>query len=137
MAETIFRHNVKKAGLSNIEIESAGTGSWHVGEQADPRMRKHATERGYTITSIGRTVDDNDFAYYDKIIAMDDQNVRDLKSRCPQQYMHKISKMTDYAENMSFSEVPDPYYGGAKGFETVIDLLEDATAGLLKRIMAE
>lgn len=135
MAETIFRDRVQKAGLTNIEIESAGTGSWHVGEQADHRMRKHAAERGYAITSIGRTVADSDFAYYDRIIAMDNQNVKDLKSRCPQEYVHKISKMTDYAKNSYFSEVPDPYYGGAKGFEIVIDLLEEATEGLLEQLV--
>ncbi len=134
MAETIFRDRVEKAGLTHFEIDSAGTGNWHVGELADPRMRKHAGLRGYTITSIARAVADSDFSEFDKIIAMDDDNVKNLKRRCPDEYLHKISKMTDYARNCQYSEVPDPYYGGEKGFETVIDLLENATEGLLEHL---
>lgn len=116
MAETVFRKLVVEQGLENkIEIESSGTGDWHVGEQADARMRKHAQQRGYTITSIGRTVVQGDFAYYDLIVAMDDSNVQDLKRKCPPTYVHKIVKMTDYATKHKYTEVPDPYYGSTAG----------------------
>lgn len=138
MAETVFRKYVKDEGLeAKIEIESSGIGDWHVGEQADSRMRKHAFERGYNITSIGRTVALSDFMYYDLIVAMDDSNVNNLKRICPSEYLDKIVKMTDYATAHKCSQVPDPYYGGASGFELVIDLLEDACKGLLKHVKAQ
>lgn len=138
MAETIFRKYVEEARLEDkVEIESSGTGDWHVGEQADSRMRKYAQKRGYRITSLGRTVAENDFGYYDLIIAMDDSNVRNLKKICPSAHLHKIVKMTDYTRNHSFSEVPDPYYGGTSGFELVIDLLEDTCYGLLEEVKSK
>lgn len=135
MAETIFTKRVAEEGLeSSIEIASAGTGNWHVGEKADLRMRKHAAQRGYSITSLGRAVAKKDFAYYDLIVAMDDSNICNLKRICPAEYVYKLTKMTDYAKQHSQSEVPDPYYGGAAGFELVIDLLEDAAEGLLDEL---
>lgn len=135
MAETVFRKYVAAAGLEDkIEIESSGTGDWHVGEQADSRMRKHAQQRGYNITSVGRTVSQNDFGYYNLIVAMDDSNVRNLERMCPPEQLHKIVKMTDYANSHSQTEVPDPYYGGEAGFRLVIDLLEDACEGLLQEV---
>lgn len=135
MAETIFRKRIEDEGLeAKVEIESAGTGDWHVGQMADARMRGHAQKRGYNITSLGRTVAVDDFAYYDKIVAMDDSNVRNLKRICPAEHIDKIVKMTDYATKHSHTEVPDPYYGGDAGFELVIDLLEDASEGLLEEL---
>lgn len=135
MAETIFRKLVDEAGLSDkIEVESAGTGDWHVGQLADPRMRGHAEKRGYHITSRGRTVAASDFDYYDKIVAMDNSNVKNLQRKCPTKYLYKIDKMTDYAQSTVHSEVPDPYYGGDAGFQLVIDLLEDACKGLLEKV---
>ncbi|PVX51035.1 protein tyrosine phosphatase [Balneicella halophila] len=131
MAETIFKKMIAEEGLEeNVEIESAGTGDWHIGEKADPRMRGHAEKRGYLITSLGRTVAIDDFKYYDKIIAMDDSNVQNLQKICPPEFLHKIEKMTNYSQEYSHTEVPDPYYGGDKGFQLVIDLLEDACKGL-------
>lgn len=138
MAETVFRKQVNEAGLEQrIEIASAGTSNWHIGEKADSRMRKHAQLRGYSITGLGQTVTKEDFAYYDLIVAMDNSNVRNLKRICPTAQAHKIVKMTDYAREHSQTEVPDPYYGGAAGFELVIDLLEDACEGLLEKVKSE
>ncbi len=97
-------------------------------------MRKHAEKRSYKITSRGRKVTIEDFAYFDKIVAMDNSNVQNLKRICPSEYLHKIVKMTDFAKKHSLDEVPDPYYGGYEGFELVIDLLEDACSGLLEEI---
>ncbi len=138
MAETVFRKRVAELGLKNeISIDSAGTAGYHEGELADARMRKHAEKRGYSIASRSRKVRMEDFENFDKIIAMDNSNVRDLQLNCPKEYWQKIVKMTDYATRHTLTEVPDPYYGGEAGFELVIDLLEDASEGLLKEILIE
>ncbi len=133
MAETIFKAKVEAEGLSTqFQIDSAGTAAYHEGEKADARMRTHAQERGYNITSIARQVRPTDFADFDKIIAMDDSNMSNLQGICPAEHLHKLHKMTDFGQNMIYSNVPDPYYGGASGFELVIDILEDAGDGLLQ-----
>ncbi len=135
MAETVFKAKVKAAGLSaDFEIDSAGTAAYHEGEQADARMRQHAQQRGYNITSIARQVRTTDFEHFDKIIGMDNSNMENLKRICPPAHIHKLHKMTDFSQHIVYDNVPDPYYGGAAGFELVIDLLEDAGEGLLKRL---
>lgn len=132
MAETVFKQQVAEAGLmSDYEIDSAGTAGYHVGQMADERMRSHASRRHYHITSIGRQVQPDDFSHFDAIVAMDDSNLRHLQEICPPAHSHKLHKMTDFASHTAYSQVPDPYYGGAEGFELVIDILEDASQGLL------
>ncbi len=134
-AEAVFTGLVHKNGLDDkFEIDSAGTGGWHVGKPADKRMQKHAVKRGYDLTSIGRQFDpDYDFDRFDMIVAMDDENVATLKelARTPND-LKKIHKMTDFSKEWGYTEVPDPYYGGEEGFELVLDLLEDACEGLLE-----
>lgn len=119
-----------------IEVQSAGTAGYHIGELPDSRMRSHAQKRGYNLISRAQQFDPSKhFQQFDLIIAMDESNIRDLKSMDrSKQYQHKLSKMTDYSQSMDVSEVPDPYYGGAAGFEHVLDILEDACAGLLKQL---
>jgi len=135
-AEGIMKKLVQDAGLSSrIIIDSAGILSVHAGELPDPRMRKHASQRGYVLDSIARPVRIDDFYDFDLIIGMDDRNIQDLKDRAPDvESMKKIHKMTDYSSNLAYDYVPDPYFGGAGGFELVLDLLEDACAGLLQAI---
>lgn len=133
-AEAVFKALVDQMGLSaDFEVDSAGTGAWHAGEAADPRMRKHAGDRGYNLTSIARKFNpDVDFDKFDYIIGMDDDNIGNLRKMArSDRDLAKISKMTDYCSRFSYSIVPDPYYGGEEGFELVLDLLEDAGAGLL------
>lgn len=133
-AEAVFTGIVKKAGLENkYLIDSAGTGAWHVGKPADKRMKKHAIQRGYDLTSIGRQFDaDSDFDRFDMIIGMDDENIAALKELARNEKdLKKIHKMTDFSREWRYTEVPDPYYGGEEGFELVLDLLEDACVGLL------
>ncbi|NUN69794.1 MAG: low molecular weight phosphotyrosine protein phosphatase, partial [Bacteroidetes bacterium] len=132
-AEGVMKHLVK--GM-DIEIDSAGTAGYHTGELPDPRMRSHARKRGIELTSRARQFDPSvDFERFDMIIAMDDSNLRDLKGMDrSKQYHGKISKMTDYCRTMDADHVPDPYYGGPEGFDHVLDILEDACAGLLERI---
>ncbi len=137
-AEAVFKGLVKKRGLDGqFTVDSAGTSGWHVGEPADRRMQKHAVKRSYSLDSISRQFDpDADFHRFDLIIAMDDENVLALKKLARDGAdLKKIYKMTDFSIEWSYSEVPDPYYGGEEGFELVLDLLEDACSGLLDSII--
>ncbi|MGQ1947013.1 low molecular weight protein-tyrosine-phosphatase [Geofilum sp. OHC36d9] len=121
---------------NNFEIDSAGILSVHAGEPADSRMKKHASERGYLLNNISRPIKSPvDFDYYDIIIGMDDQNIRDLKRLAPTECQGKIRKMTDFLIQGQAEEVPDPYYGGEAGFEMVLDLLEDACEGLYQHLV--
>ncbi len=129
-----MRGLVKEAGLEDgIEIDSAGIIGYHEGERADSRMRAHAARRGYALDSISRPVRPWDFHDFDLIIGMDDQNITDLRRMAPDpESVAKIRRMTEFSRNKLYDHVPDPYYSGAEGFELVLDLLEDACAGLLE-----
>ena len=136
-AEAVFKGLIKKEGLEDqFEIDSAGTGSWHVGEPADKRMQVHAKKRDYDLTSISRQFDpETDFDRFDWIIGMDDENVSTLKGWARDENdIKKIHKMTDFSRAWKYDEVPDPYYGGEEGFELVLDLLEDSCEGLLEEV---
>lgn len=132
-AEAVMRKLVEEAGMENrIEIDSAGITGYHEGDRADSRMRAHAARRGYSLDSISRPVRPWDFSDFDLIIGMDNQNITDLKRMAPDlEAVAKIRRMTDFSRNKLYDHVPDPYYSGAEGFELVLDLLEDACAGLL------
>lgn len=136
-AEAVFISVLKKTGIEKLfEIDSAGTIAAHNGERADARMRKHAATRGYSLDSVSRKFNpQTDFDKFDYIIAMDDKNFNDLARLARNDNdILKISKMTDYSIKLKYTEVPDPYYGGAQGFELVLDILEDASIGLLQHI---
>jgi len=136
-AEAVFRGFVENNGLENeFEIDSAGTSAWHAGEKADARMRRHASKRGYKLTSLSRKFNpDTDFDYFDIIVAMDNDNLRDMKNMIRSKGDEKkLFLMTDFSKEYDYDYVPDPYYGGDQGFELVIDLLEDASSGLLKHL---
>lgn len=130
-------HLLKERGLLDaFEIDSAGTGAWHVGKRADPRMREHLSTRGYESTSTARQFDHpSDWHDFDYILAMDRQNHADLAALDRSgEHAAKLKLMTDYCRHHDEVGVPDPYYGGPEGFEHVIDLLEDACAGLLDEL---
>lgn len=134
-AEGVFRHFVEQEGLGDrIEIDSAGTHAYHVNEPADRRARAAAQRRGYSLDGIrARRVEEADFARFDYIIAMDLDNLSILREQVSADHsasLHLFLEFTDAAEQ----EVPDPYYGGAAGFERVLDLVEDASRGLLKKL---
>lgn len=133
-AEAVMKKLVKDAGLERrILIDSAGIHGYHEGERADDRMRAHAVRRGYQLDSISRPVRTSDFFDFDLIIGMDNRNIDDLKQKAPDlKSVEKIHRMMDYSRNKLYDYVPDPYYSGAEGFELVLDLLEDACAGLLE-----
>ena len=135
-AEAVMKSVVNKIGRDkDFFIDSAGIISVHKGEPADNRMRKHAARRGDAVTSISRPVNYSDFEQFDIIVGMDNTNIDDLKDKAPSvEAQKKIYKMTDFCERSQYDYVPDPYYGGQDGFELVLDILEDACDGLLKKI---
>lgn len=134
-AEEVMRQVVRKAGLeSEFVLDSAGISHYHQGELPDPRMRVHAARRGYELTHRSRPVTYQDFFDFDMIIGMDESNMDALRDRAPGlEEERKLFRMTDFCRNHpDVDHVPDPYYGGDQGFERVLDLLEDACAGLLE-----
>lgn len=135
-AEAVFRAYVERQGyVDRIEIDSAGLIAHHEGEQADRRMQAHARRRGYELTSISRPISYEDFFLYDYIVGMDECNRSELLRRAPtEEARTKISLLTDWNDKALMDHVPDPYYGGAEGFEQVLDLLEDCVPHLLRAI---
>ena len=137
-AEGIFQHYVNQAGLQKkIIIDSAGTGEWHIGKAPDPRTQAAALTRGYDLGKLrARQVARNDFTKFDYILAMDKQNLTDLKDLCTTKFSGQLDLFLRFGTTKVL-EVPDPYYGGEKGFHQVVDLVEDAATGLLKHICKE
>ena len=139
-AEGIFKTMVEKEKLSErIEIDSAGTIGYHSGESPDPRMRSHAADRGYFLKSRARQFDPKtDFEKFDYIITMDDDNFDNIKKLDKRnEYSSKMHKMVEFNRLIKVDEVPDPYMGGPEGFEKVMDILVDASRGLLKKVKDE
>ena len=136
-AEGVFRHHAEQAGVvDRLDIDSAGTHAYHSGEPADRRARAAAERRGISLDGIhARRVVDVDFERFDYILAMDEDNLARLQDESPEEHRHKLRLFLEFAE-VSETEVPDPYYGGAAGFEHVLDLVEEASRGLLEEIGA-
>lgn len=137
-AEEIMRTYLKREGLADtIEVDSAGISNFHQGEPSDDRMRAHAARRGYHITHLSRPVRTDDFHRFDLILGMDDRNIDVLHEKAPDiESEAKIGRMTDFCRSKVVDHVPDPYYGGASGFENVLDILEDACTGLLEQLQS-
>ncbi len=135
-AEGVFRALVERHGLAaSIGVDSAATGSWHVGEAPDPRAREAARRRGFDLDrQRARQAEPEDFRRFDYIIAMDRRNRDRLARICPPGEEGRIRLFLEFAPETGLSEVPDPYYGGGGGFERVLDLVEAASRGLLARI---
>ena len=134
-AEGIFRQFVEGRGESHrIEIDSAGTIDYHTGKTADPRMLAAASDRGYTLISRARQVNRNDLNEFDLIVAMDRNNRTDIEmlSRLGTARLHLLS---DFLDDDYPVDVPDPYYGGAQGFEYVLDMIEAACPGVLDELL--
>lgn len=138
-AEGIMRQMVEERALSNdIIVDSAGIGSWHVGEMPDPRMRKHAARRGYDLSPLrARQFRADDFQKFDYIVVMDEENYHDVMERGGVYAdARKVLRMKDYFIRYKGQQsVPDPYYGGAEGFERALNLIEDGCEGLLKDLV--
>jgi len=139
-AEGVFLHLIAREGLEDrFVVDSAGTGGWHVGNPADRRMRAAAERRGIHLPSRARQIELADFTSFDRILTMDDDNLRNVRSLARElgerPGLARIEPMTSHCRVHQVSEVPDPYYGGEQGFEDVLDLLEDACGGLLETLL--
>lgn len=135
-AHGVFEHMVNAAELAReIEIDSAGTHAYHVGEPPDRRAQQTARHRGIRLDHLrARRVEASDFEYFDYILAMDEDNLAILRAECPKQYQPKLKLFLEFASQRSETEVPDPYYGGPSGFDFVFDLVDEASTGLLEHI---
>jgi protein-tyrosine phosphatase len=136
-AEAVMIKLLKDNKLGDlIEVDSAGTIDYHEGEPADARMRVYAEKRGYNLNSFARKFNpDTDFEKFDYIITMDDNNFEEIKVLdLDNKFTNKIYRMADFSKNYDVTEIPDPYYGGREGFENVLDILEDAASGLIKKL---
>ena len=137
-AEAIFLSLIQKKGLNEAFIvDSAGTGSWHIGKKADFRMRIAAERRDINILSKARQITSKDFEKFNYILAMDDsnfRNIQELKNRTSSTDFASIKKIQSFRSVFNVREVPDPYFGGDEGFDYVLDILEDSVSGFLESI---
>jgi protein-tyrosine phosphatase len=138
-AHGVMQHLVNQAGLNeHIQVDSAGTHNYHPGEPPDERSQAHARKRGYDLSSQrARQVRLEDFGRFDLILAMDTDNLDRLNAHCPPELRHKLGLLTSHCTRHTSCVVPDPYYGGATGFEHVLDLVEDACESLLESIRSQ
>lgn len=137
-AEGVFRARAERAGMAGaLLIDSAGTHAYHVGSKPDPRSTAYAARRGVDLsTQRARQVAAGDFAAFDHIYAMDQDNLARLTAACPPEHRHKLGLFMQFAANSDSDVVPDPYYGGGNGFDLVLDYIEDASDGLLAALRA-
>ena len=132
-AHGVLTQRVADAGLGDrIVVDSAGTHDYHVGRPPDERAQQHAARRGVDLSAQrARQLTARDFDAFDLVLVMDDANQHAARALCPPGQRHKLRRLTDFCTRHRASEVPDPYYGGAAGFEAVLDLVEDACDGVL------
>ncbi|MEQ9208983.1 MAG: low molecular weight protein-tyrosine-phosphatase [Pseudomonadales bacterium] len=135
-AHGIFEKRLRDRNLQDqILVDSAGTGDWHLGKAPDPRAQSYAQNRGYDISHLrARQIEPSDFELFDYILAMDNQNLANIRSMQPADYRGHVSLFLDFLDEEEGREVPDPYYGGAQGFELVVDMVERACDNLLENI---
>ena len=131
-----FRQVLQKNGLERkVDVSSAGTHGYHVGEPPDQRAQQAAASRGYDLSAIrARKVSPQDMAYFDLVLAMDRRTLESLHAICPPEYEDRLGLFMAYARAHDEDEVPDPYYGRGEGFGRVLDMIEDATRGLAQQL---
>lgn len=135
-AEGVFRAMCQKTGAEKyIDVDSAGTAGWHIGTSPDARSVAAAKQRGYDLSFLkARQVSSEDFQRFDYVLAMDANNLTDLKKICPSNYTGTLDLFLTFAEQCRGGDVPDPYHGEIDGFDVVLDLVEDGCRGLLADI---
>ncbi len=135
-AEGVLRQFIKINSLGDVvEVDSAGTHGYHVGEAPDSRTQRAAAIRGYNLSQLrARKVARQDLDYFDLILAMDKSNLDNLQRISTPEQQTKLGLFMDYAKNFDDNEVPDPYYGLGHGFDLVLDMVEDASNGLIQEI---
>lgn len=133
-AEAVFRKMVRDVGLADtVKVDSAGTHGYHVNEAPDVRAQLSGRKRGYELADLrARQITADDYRDFDYILAMDWENLSAMQQQCPRQYKHKLHLLMRFASEFDAATVPDPYYGGNEGFNTVLDYVEDACQGLLE-----
>ncbi len=133
-AEGVFRKKLIDRGLLHkVQIDSAGTHNYHPQSPPDARSQAHALRRGYDLSDLrARAVRDRDFEEFDLLLTMDWDNRALLEERCPAEHQHKVRGFAEFLHTTQASVIPDPYYGGEQGFEQVLDLIEEASDGLLQ-----
>ncbi len=138
MAEGVFRSRFESTGLqAQVLIDSAGTTGYHAGDPPDPRGIRTAAQYGIDLSMIrSRKVVAEDFELFDYILAMDHDNLRNLKSQCPEKFQPRLGLFLDYADDLPLKELPDPYYGGEDGFVRCFNLVERAAEGLKTALLA-
>lgn len=136
MAHGVFAERIQEAGLEHsVEVDSAGTHSYHVGEPPDRRAQAAARARGYEVGGQrARRLEADDFREFDYILVMDDENLRNARALQPTDGKARLHRFLEFAGSRPEREVPDPYYGGSQGFATVMDLVEEAATGLLSHL---
>lgn len=137
-AEGVFRKRVENAGMGAlVRVDSAGTHGYHTGEPPDRRAILAAQKRGVDLSDLrARRIGTTDFVTFDFVLAMDESNLQILREMCPEEHSSRLRLFLEYSTRAKEREVPDPYYGGALGFERVLDLVEEASDGLLKTVAA-
>jgi protein-tyrosine phosphatase len=135
-AHAVMRHRVAERGLAGrIAVDSAGLEAWHTGKPPDPRSIRHAQRRGYDMRDLrARQFSRQDFERADLVLVMDHGHLVAAARLCPPQHLHKLRMLVEFCSAHDAEEVSDPYYGDAAGFESVLDLIEDACDGLLEHI---
>ena len=132
-AEGVLRKYIQNNNLGDVvEVDSAGTHGYHVGEAPDARTQRAAAVRGYNLSQLrARKVARQDVDYFDLILAMDKSNLDNLRRMAPPEAHQRIKLFMDFSRNFDDDEVPDPYYGLGHGFDLVLDMVEDAAQGLI------
>lgn len=148
-AEAIMADQIERADLTNlIEVDSAGTGDWHIGDAPDPRAIAEAASRGITMSSLARQIQSEDFEKFDLILAMDSANLRDLRELAPddrsRDKIHLLRHFDPSIKGLDLDfdatdvlDIPDPYFGGPEGFSHVFDLIDVASSGLLDHVRSQ
>ena len=138
-AHGVFLHRLRERSLTDvIEVDSCGTGGWHAGEPPDQRAAAEARRRGYDLSALrARQLDPDDYYRFHYLLAMDRANLHELGAHCPGDFTGHLGLFLDFAADADVDEVPDPYYGGERGFADVLTLVEDACDGLLEHVLRD
>ncbi len=135
-AHGVFRHKIQAMGLHEfVTVDSAGTHNYHPGSPPDSRSQEHALKRGYDLSDLrARQIRKADFDQFDHILVMDWDNLSLVQEQCPPQHQRKVRRFAEFCMELDSPVVPDPYYEGGTAFELVLDLVEDASAGLIRHL---
>tara|TARA_B100000579_G_scaffold191307_1_gene156291 strand:+ start:2201 stop:2674 length:474 start_codon:yes stop_codon:yes gene_type:complete len=138
-AQAIFEKRITEHGLEDLfEVDSCGTGSWHIGKMPDPRAIEAAEKRGYSLNHIrARRIQIKDFDNFDYLVAMDRENLKEVEKLLPENFYGNVVLFSSFIKDSKLVDVPDPYYGGERGFDEVIDMIELGASGFLNNTLSD